>query len=288
MARRLGTPMIWIAGVGLSLAGLLLGASVVQTGASDTAYDQFGRLAHYSNKNEVACPTQDGRTAVLLLIGQSNAGNHAERKLRSLHEGRIFNFYAGKCYVAASPLLGSTGIAGEPWTGLANRMIEAGAVDRVILVPAAIAGSLMSRWREGGDLNGMLMVVLGEIKRTHRVTHILWHQGEGDFSAGTSTAAYSQMFSSMVASLRRLGVQAPVYASIATRCGRHPPPWKAVNSVSVAQFALSDPGKGVLAGINSDEFSHADRQSDSCHFSARGQERFAEAWMKALRASGAL
>jgi hypothetical protein len=35
--------------------------------------DQFGRLLKYPVKTEIACPLQDQMTAVLLVIGQSNA-----------------------------------------------------------------------------------------------------------------------------------------------------------------------------------------------------------------------
>ena len=37
--------------------------------------DQFGRLLSYPGKTEIACPSQDQMTAVLLVIGQSNAAN---------------------------------------------------------------------------------------------------------------------------------------------------------------------------------------------------------------------
>ena len=35
--------------------------------------DQFGRLLSYPGKTEIACPEQDDMTAVLLVMGQSNA-----------------------------------------------------------------------------------------------------------------------------------------------------------------------------------------------------------------------
>jgi hypothetical protein len=41
-----------------------------------TGKDQFGRLLSYPRKIEIACPSQDQMTAVLLVIGQSNAANY--------------------------------------------------------------------------------------------------------------------------------------------------------------------------------------------------------------------
>src|SRR4051812_14192285 len=47
--------------------------------------DQAGRLASDDQKKAVACAQQTDRTAVLLLMGQSNAGNHAGQRFRSEH-----------------------------------------------------------------------------------------------------------------------------------------------------------------------------------------------------------
>ena len=38
--------------------------------------DKFGRLLSYPGKIEITCPIQDKETAVLLLVGQSNAANY--------------------------------------------------------------------------------------------------------------------------------------------------------------------------------------------------------------------
>jgi hypothetical protein len=63
-------------------------------------FDQAGRLESDDQKKAVACPQQTDRTAVLLLIGQSNAGNHAGQRYRSEHGDTVVNFFDGQCYVA--------------------------------------------------------------------------------------------------------------------------------------------------------------------------------------------
>jgi hypothetical protein len=45
--------------------------------------DQFGRLRSYPGKIEIACPSQDQTTAVLLLVGQSNAANYQGQRHQS-------------------------------------------------------------------------------------------------------------------------------------------------------------------------------------------------------------
>jgi len=87
--------------------------------------DELGRIISYPNKVEVGCPKAgDGKTAVLLIIGQSNSGNYAGQRYRSEHGEQVINFFAGRCYLASSPLLGASGIGGESFTLLANKMIE--------------------------------------------------------------------------------------------------------------------------------------------------------------------
>jgi len=69
--------------------------------------DQFGRLLSYPGKTEIACPGQDDMTAVLLLMGQSNAANYQGQRYQSPDDW-VVNFSAGHCYRAASPLIGQT------------------------------------------------------------------------------------------------------------------------------------------------------------------------------------
>ena len=71
-------------------------------------YDDYGRLVAYPGKAEVPCPLQAAGTAVILAIGQSNVANHADQRITTRHPGAAVNYFGGKCYVAASPLLGAT------------------------------------------------------------------------------------------------------------------------------------------------------------------------------------
>src|ERR1700722_3908972 len=68
--------------------------------------DWFGRLRRYPGKKEIACPSQDEATAVLLVTGQSNASNSQGQRYQSADD-QVVNFFEGRCYRAASPLLGA-------------------------------------------------------------------------------------------------------------------------------------------------------------------------------------
>src|SRR5215212_3248123 len=250
-------------------------------------FDQAGRLASDDQKKAVACPQQTDRTAVLLLMGQSNAGNHAGQRFRSEHGEAVVNFFDGRCYIAASPLLGSDGTSGEYWTQLGNLLLDRGSFDQVVLAPAAITGSEVSRWAAGGDLNGAMIETASQLQRRgFRVTHVLWVQGEIDYVKGTNEKAYRDRFVSLVSSLRSHGVAAPVYVAIATKClgasnggtRFHSPD----NPIARAQLALPDPGVNLRSGVNSDALLGDLDRYDDCHFSAWGEQKVAKAWADLL------
>ena len=238
--------------------------------------DQVGRLASDDEKKAVVCPQQTGRTAVLLLLGQSNAGNHAGQRFHSEHGETVVNFYGGRCYVAASPLLGSDGTSGEYWTQLGNLLLDRGSFGQVVLAPMAVTGSEVSRWAPGGDLNGTMIDTTSQLQRRgYRVTHVLWVQGEIDYVKGTKEKDYRDRFLSLVSSLRSHGVAAPVYVAIATKClGASNGGTRfhsANNPVARAQLALPDPAENLRSGVNSDALLGDLDRYDDCHFSSSGE-----------------
>ena len=250
-------------------------------------FDQAGRLVSGDHKKAVACPPQKDRTAVLLLIGQSNAGNHGGQRFRSEHGEKVVNFSDGRCYVAASPLLGSDGIGGEYWTQLGNLLLERGLFDQVVLAPVSVSGSEVSRWRQGGDLNAIMTDTASDLQRGgYLVTHVLWVQGEIDYVRGTTEKDYRDRLLSMVNSLRSRGVAAPVYVGVATKCFGaanggtrfH----SADNAVARALMALPDPNANLRSGVNSDALLGDLDRYDDCHFSSSGEEKVARAWADLL------
>lgn len=251
---------------------------------SQPLYDSFGRLVSYPGKIEVECPKQTDKTLVLLIAGQSNTGNHAGQRYESNYGTQIVNYWNGKCYKAESPLLGTTGFLGESWTLLANKLIKEGLAEQVVLVPAGIGGTPISRWQSGGDLNKMQIDVVNATRPQYKFTQVLWHQGESDYGLKTSDSQYTKDFNSLAQSLRKQGVDAPIYVSVATKCGIDPA-WSKNNPVALAQNQLPDISKGVYAGPNTDALLNKLDRYDDCHFSGSGQEKFADAWVNAIKQS---
>ncbi|TBE54494.1 sialate O-acetylesterase [Rhizobium ruizarguesonis] len=251
-------------------------------------FDDKERLIGDESKTLVNCPPQTDRTAVLLILGQSNAANDGGQRHRSDYGARVVNAFDKRCYIAASPLLGSTDTKGEYWTLLANNLIASGQYDSVILAPLAYSGSEVARWATGGDINPVLVDTVKELRDSgYRITSVLWVQGEKDLVIGTTAEAYQERFMSMVDTLRQHGVQAPVYISIASKClepsnggfKEHIPD----NAIVRAQLALSKSGHGIREGVNSDALLDGEDRYDDCHIGGTGAEKVSRAWMNLLR-----
>ena len=242
--------------------------------------DQFGRLLTYPGKTEIPCPSQDQMTAVLLVIGQSNAGNYQGQRHQS-EDDRVINFSAGHCYRAASPLLGADGERGETWTLLGTKLIQSGLYHTVILIPAAVGGSSVRRWAAGGDLNAMLMSVISAVKTRYTINAVLLDQGTTDFVERTPEGEYRSDLKSLIDTIRAQGVHAPFFI---TRSSAGPPDWTEDNPVARAQATLADSRNAVFDGPNTDrDVTPLDRY-DGFHFGASGQEKYTDAWIRLFRA----
>lgn len=249
----------------------------------ENKFDSIGRLISSPNKTSTTCPNQSKGTdtAVLLAIGQSNSANHAEKKVTTKYPKNVFNYFNGKCYVAASPLLGATGEKGEFITLLADKLIEKKTYKSVVIVSSGIGGTPIARWQAGGDLNDMLSDIITSVQKNYRVTDVVWHQGEADYFNGTSADEYEQSFKSLRESLLRLGVKSPIFISIATKC-TNSSSWKVSNAVGISQERLTNGNQAILAANTDTLLDKKDRLSDGCHFSESGQYKAAIAYAEAI------
>jgi hypothetical protein len=271
----------------VTLAAFAAGVVFERYVGTDAAIDWAGlrhKLALYQTRSTadraaVALPTTPpGRTMVALVFGQSNAGNGGETRGPSVRG--VYEYYRGRIYEARDPLLGATDDGGSIWTRLAAKAIESGAYDTVVLVPFAVGSADIASFAPGGSLHdGLLSVIAGA--RSHGVffTHLLWDQGEADAFRRTSGEAYRQRFDAMLATIRGLGVNAPIYVARTTRCAKVRPS----GELNEAQGAVVNPAAGIRAGPDLDQLGFADRY-DGCHFSTEGLERAAELWWNALTA----
>jgi hypothetical protein len=218
---------------------------------------------------------QDKKAMVAIVFGQSNSANYGETRKRA-KEG-VYNFYKGKLYRAEDPLLGATGDQGSVWTRLGDRIIEENLYDEVIFIPIGVGNTSIARWTTGGDLHSRIINAISDVMQSGlKVTHLLWHQGESDVK--TCKQEYKKMFMNILRDIRSRGINAPIYVSIATRCGT-----SILHEIQEAQAELVDTSSGIYRGPNTDNLGFCYRY-DGCHFSDEGLEKCAELWMEKLRA----
>jgi lysophospholipase L1-like esterase len=237
---------------------------------------------------EVNCADYQGdNAAVLMTFGQSNSANAGRDRYTPAGKVANFNFHDGKCYVAQDPLLGPDGDGGSVWGVLADKLIDSGDYDRVLIAPFGIGGSSLAQWQEDGFLHPILkQATRSTIEQGVRPTHVLWHQGEADAMSGTSEEDYFAMFEKLVAHLRDYGIEAPVYPAVATHCvmpTMEPEPdyRERQDQVRAAQQKLPAL-EGISAGPDTDSIQGEKYRHDNCHFTATGMQAHAQLWVDAL------
>ena len=218
-----------------------------------------------------------GRTAVILIFGQSNGANSGDTLYRPTHFVLNFNLFDGLSYVAEDPLLGTTEKRGNFASRMADMLLEGGFFDRVVLAPISVGGSRIEEWTTGGTRHRRLQVALKRgAEAGLRFTHLLWHQGETNARHEPDGMRYVASFMNIHAAIRRYGVDAPIYVAQATICDGEP-----VESIRAAQRALVNPALGILAGPDTDTIGPEDR-FDRCHMAETGLIKHAQLWVKAI------
>jgi len=261
----------------------------------------------------VAPPELGAGTAVLFVIGQSNAGNYGVGR-RTHSTGRVWDYAGGGAFYAASdPFHNSEdgyGIDASPWVavgeGLLGRRGDNGApITEIVIAQRAVGATAIARWAPGGDkhpylinqLRDLLDNVVAKAKAPPSL-HILWQQGETDAGNGTDAEAYRASFAALKAAIRHL-TPAPIHVAVATVCNLreaanyppaahsydHPPDWYIRAeadrlAIRAVQRELVN-GADVRPGPDTDRIGSPLRW-DGCHLGPRGLAELAGMWVAAL------
>ncbi|MDO5895131.1 sialate O-acetylesterase [Agrobacterium sp. Azo12] len=217
-------------------------------------------------------------TAVIVVLGQSNAGNHCGgAHAASSNKVHNFNLQNGGMYLASDPLLGATGPSGCFATFLGDKLIADGRYQRVILAPMSINATLASDWAAAGVFSQNIRVMCRRLAASGLPpTMVLYHQGESDNAEGTSAATITAALRSMVDVFRSEGVTAPVFIALAST-------WAGYSNnaaVRAGQAAAVNGGLGIYQGPDTDTIGPAYR--DSVHFLATGSQMHADLWASTI------
>jgi hypothetical protein len=225
-------------------------------------------------------------TAVLLVLGQSNAGNFGDARYTA-QCSNAQNFYQGQFYPLADPLHGANGDGGSVWSRLGDMLIANGLSKKVIIAPASVGGTYIEQWKPGGELNHLITETIESLRsKGLTITHVLWHQGEANNTGlnpgvppAENAAHYRDCFLAIVQQLRSLQVDAPVFIAVATRCGNLVPD----EELQRVQRELAVDSLGIFNGPDTDLLGSAYRYDD-CHFNELGLEVHALLWADILLA----
>ena len=207
---------------------------------------------------------------VLLVLGQSNAGNHGEPSHGGSPVVHVMN--AGACATTTDPLPGATGHDGSVWSLLPAALAARGVGRRVLLQVLAVEGTTVEDWvRDGSPLRKRLQQTLaanGAAGITPGL--VLWQLGEADARANTSASRYVQGLKDVATMLHGNDVDAPVMLALSTVCRTAPH-----LALREATQDLPRQDRRFVAGPDTD--ATASRR-DNCHFDLAGRQQAAAAW----------
>ena len=230
---------------------------------------------------EPCLQTLSPRPLVLLILGQSNAGNHGagdEPQDAGHAENKVRVFVGNGCQVAADPLPGGTGHAGSIWSRLPAQLQRLGERRPVVIALLAVDASSIREWTDvSSPLVARLGGVLGELRTAElRPDFVLWQHGEADALAGTTEAVYGQGLERLRALIRAGGVSAPILVARSTLCRT-----SNGSAVGAALVQVTARYPDFRLGPNTDALT-GDYRSDGCHFSSRGLDAAAVLWVAAI------
>lgn len=221
------------------------------------------------------------KTGVLVCVGQSNIANVIDANYTISNPSKVSNLNVvdGGVYAASDPMLGCSSFGGS-WLGrLADKLINTGTFDRVILVPIARGGSVVADWATGPLALNLKTAVARCQAQGYTISGFLWQQGENDTQAGTGQSAYYNALMAVIANSRAAGSNAPWFVGKSTYI---------YGSISTAIQAACDAavnGVDVFAGANCDTLNSTYRQADNLHFNAStGADAVATRWQTAVSA----
>lgn len=163
------------------------------------------------------------RLEIFLLMGQSNMKGRGRMPAEPLSDPRLVMMHRRTDgYFRARHPLHLTGDPGDfagadnagvgPGLAFAQAMVEARPDRRVLLIPCAVGGTAMAKWRKGQRLYSETVrrakLALSQApKGRARIAGALWLQGESDSTTPEKIAAYQESLDGMIRNLRAdLGV----------------------------------------------------------------------------------
>lgn len=225
---------------------------------------------------ERPCLPVGERGAVIIIHGQSNAGNHGLGAYKSRQMVDNFDPVSGRCFEAVEPLLGPGGGGASFATRLGDILIESKRYDRVIVT--SIARGTTSIADLSSTYADRIDNLITKLKAAQLMpTVFLFEHGEEDGSLTTTAEQYASSLQTLVKRFRDAGMSAPFYVSLTSKCGLG----SARNSKAVrsGQSLAVSKDLDIRPGPDTDDIGEDGRNpSDHCHMSETGTLANAALW----------
>ncbi|MDF3059114.1 MAG: hypothetical protein K0R17_3329 [Rariglobus sp.] len=151
------------------------------------------------------------------------------------------------------------------------------------LIPCAVGGTPLSRWKPGADLYEQALVRARIALKNGQLKGILWHQGESESGSETNANAYAKNLAEVALGFRR-DLNAPDVPFIAGELGEflytraaNKSPYAHVVNQQINSLPAFLPHSAIVssAGLG--------HKGDELHFSAEAQKEFGRRYFKALQ-----
>lgn len=219
---------------------------------------------------------------VFVTCGQSNSANHGDPRQKA-QDDRVssFNFQNGRWQHGDDPQPGASGGGGSPWALLGDLLVKKYDVP-VGFLCVGVGSTAVSAWTSVGTSYPRLKQAL-QTAGPHGCRAVLWHQGESDSIAGTSTEDYAKRLGETISQSRKdAGWDVPWGVALASF---HPSPSATADrqaAIVAGQQKVIATGRGVWQGPETDSFHTRGMLNDSVHFNALGLAAHAQGWADAL------
>ena len=238
-------------------------------------FGPWGRPVHFASPAPLnsRAPDQIGpNRKVILVVGQSQAGNFAKHRYRD----SVLSIGDDSLHWFVGALPGVEGEHQSVWPRFAA-LYRGATGEEVIVAVASVGATTMTQWAPRGP---GWPLVRDRVARLERLAlHpdlVILMIGEADAEAATAPTAWLNAFDSFLRGLRSIGVSVPVMVVQETRCFA-----RDVNhELHSAQLAASRQPQ-ARRGPNLDELG-PDLRWDSCHLNSEGIDLLARRLTRAV------
>ncbi len=277
----------------LNTPAILLILALAALGFGGAAYIKYGRAQQPPpaltpeqifrmdprGKIEEPCP-QDALT--FFVIGQSHAANSMLPRTFAEDNPQVLNFYNGKCYRLADPILGPSDFRGSLWPVFAQALYER-IKKPVVIMSFALNGSSAQEWLPGKQGVGLMPRALKQARlyteQGGTIEYVIFDQGQRDAMDLTPLALYAQQLKTIFDHLQaEIPGDQTFLVHSQSWCTAYNPPQPYIIE---AQAVLAASRKDTVVFFNSDTLDDSYRH-DECHFNSKGRAIIAQKLVEAV------